>query len=225
MTRPTRLAVFDCDGTLVDSQAHILKAMTAAWRRNGLGDPLPDQVRRIIGLNLNVAVAELLPDADAALRDSVVAAYRAAFLAERQGPEHHEPLYPGAIEALDRLADGGYRLAVATGKARRGLLATLGRHGLVDRFVSLHTADDGPGKPDPAMLYAAMEHSGVAAGETVMIGDTTFDMLMAGAAGVSALGVAWGYHCAPELKAAGAVFIARDFVELVDRLTVEKAES
>ncbi len=219
--RTLRLAVFDCDGTLVDSQAHILSAMTSACRANGLADPAPERIRRIIGLKLEVAIAELLPEAEAALQGKVVEDYRSYFFANRQLADHHEPLFPGAALALDRLAEAGWLLAVATGKARRGLLATLGRHGLIERFVSLHTADDGPGKPDPAMLQAAMERSGVRAADTVMIGDTTFDMLMASAAGVRGLGVGWGYHPEDELKAAGAVFVAQDFSDLVDCLLLE----
>jgi phosphoglycolate phosphatase len=217
-TNSLRLAVFDCDGTLVDSQAHILAAMAASCRENGLTPPSPERIRRSIGLSLEIGVAELMPEAEPAVRARVVESYRAAHMAQREQSDLHEPLFPGTEWALSRLAAAGWLLAVATGKGRRGLLTTLGRHKLTDRFVSLHTADDGPGKPDPAMLVAAMAEAGVAAAETVMIGDTVFDMQMANAAGVSGLGVSWGYHPAAELRAAGAAFVARDFAELVDRL-------
>ncbi len=103
---------------------------------------------------------------------------------------------------------------MATGKARRGLLAVLEQHGLETRFATLQTADVGPGKPHPAMLERAMAEVGVAPSDTVMIGDTSFDMLMARSAGASAIGVSWGYHPVAELEAAGAHSIVGHFNEL-----------
>lgn len=209
-----RLAVFDCDGTLVDSQHNIVAAMAAAWRAHGLG-PLPAMsVRRTVGLPLLQAVASLHPlgsrEAHLALTDS----YKEASYGLRQQPDHHEPLYPGTVEALDAMEAAGYLLAVATGKSRRGLDATLSRHGLEGRFIALKTADDGPGKPHPHMLEQAMAEVGAGPGSTVMVGDTVFDIEMARNAQVRSIGVSWGYHDPDELRAAGAAGVIDDFGEL-----------
>ncbi len=220
MANPLRLAVFDCDGTLVDSLHVIAAAAAEAFTSLGLPAPTAAQVQAFIGLPLIEALDRLAPDgADReGLRDRYVKAYR-ALIAD---PAMHEPLYEGAAAALDEIEAAGVLLGIATGKSRRGLNAVLGRHGLSDRFVTLHTSDRGPGKPNPAMLVAAMSEAGVAPGETVMIGDTTFDVIMAGSAGVAAIGVAWGYHAPAELRAAGAAVLASDFSQVppaVERLT------
>lgn len=206
MTAELRLVVFDCDGTLVDSQYMILAAMEQAFAQNGRTLEDPRQVRRVVGLSLPEAVARLLPGEDPALILAISESYKAAYGALRAGGGH-EPLYPGAREAVLRLADEGYLLGVATGKSRRGLVAVLEKHDLHSCFVTLQTADDAPGKPHPAMLHQAMAAAGVDAAETIMIGDTSYDMLMARAAGAAALGVAWGYHGVEELRAAGALAV------------------
>lgn len=205
MTERPRLIVFDCDGTLVDSQASIHAAMAYAWERHGLGAaPAPEAVRRIVGLPLIEAIALLHPDGEPGDHRALDAHYREEFLRQRTRPDHVEPLFEGAREALAAVRAAGFLTGVATGKSRRGLLATLDRHGLLDAFDVLKTADDGPGKPNPAILTDAMGELGVGASDTVMIGDTTYDILMARAAGAHALGVAWGYHPPEELHAAGA---------------------
>lgn len=209
-----RLAVFDCDGTLVDSQHTIFAAVRAAFESCGLMPPDPAQARRAIGLPLAAAMAALAPP-DAALDSGLlVARYKEAFVAARSRPDFEEPLFPGALPALDALEADGYLLGVATGKGRRGLEATLARHGLLARFVTIQTSDGGPGKPHPGMLLRAIAESGVKPAACVMVGDTTFDMLMARSAGAKALGVAWGYHAADELAAAGAHAIVAAFPAL-----------
>lgn len=210
MPSPLRLALFDCDGTLVDSQHAIVDSMAEAWRRHGLGTPDPLAVRRVVGLSLVTAVADLLPDRDAALHAAVADAYRDAFAGRRQRGVLEEPLFPGIAAALDALEAAGVLLGVATGKSLRGLRSVLERHGLERRFVTLQTADTGPGKPHPAMVQRALAETGVAAADTVMIGDTTFDIQMARNAGIASVGVSWGYHEVPELEAAGADRIVRD---------------
>lgn len=209
-----RLAVFDCDGTLVDSQHNIVAAMDAAFRAFGL-EPVADAaVRRVVGLPLVEAIAALYPEGEAGEHERLSDFYKDAFRVLRQQPDHHEPLYPGTVEALDALERAGTLLAVATGKSRRGLLATLERHGLGARFVTLKTADDGPGKPNPHMLLDAMAEAGAAPEDTVMIGDTIFDIEMALAARTAAIGVSWGYHEPAELSAAGACHIIDAFGDL-----------
>ncbi|MEO5374950.1 MAG: HAD-IA family hydrolase [Alphaproteobacteria bacterium] len=217
-----RLAVFDVDGTLVDSQHNIIAAMSEAFETHGHPPPPPADVRRIIGLSLVEAVAALLPGADPAHHGRVAETYGAMFAILRRRPDHSEPLFPGAVECLTALGAAGFQLGIATGKSRRGLQALLDRTGLGERFTTLHTADDGPGKPHPAMLAAAMADTGIPADRTVMIGDTSFDMLMARAAGTAGIGVAWGYHGVGDLEDAGAHQVVATFADLpaaVARLT------
>lgn len=199
-----KLALFDCDGTLVDSQHAIVAAMTAAWRALGLADPDPLAVRRIVGLSLVDAIARLLPEAAPATCEDLAEAYRQAFFEFRRRGAHPEPLFPGIGAALDALEQAGVLLGIATGKSRRGLDAILERHGLLRRFVTLQTADTAPSKPNPAMVLRAAAETGVPAGDIVVIGDTVFDILMARAARARSVGVAWGYHDADELRQAGA---------------------
>ena len=210
MTRPLRLAVFDCDGTLVDSQHSIVACMQAAFRADGLPAPAPEAIRRVVGLPLAASCGVLAPELSAGRRARLAELYKQAFTDLRATRGLDEPLFDGIVAALDALEAAGIVLGVATGKGRRGLALTLERHGLLHRFATRQTADDAPGKPHPAMLEQAMAEIGARPADTVMIGDTTFDMEMAGAAGVAALGVAWGYHPEPELKAAGAIHVVSE---------------
>lgn len=200
-----RLAIFDCDGTLADGQANICRAMAQCFADAGLAAPDPHAVRRIVGLSLVPAIATLLPDAAPADHVALADAYKRTFFALRSdGALDAEPLYEGIAEAIAALDAEGWLLGVATGKSDRGLLRVLDHHGLRHHFVTLQTADRHPSKPHPSMLETAMAEAGAAPETTVMIGDTSFDMQMAAAAGAHALGVAWGYHPPEELVAAGA---------------------
>lgn len=209
-----RLAVFDCDGTLVDSQRMIVAAMAAAWRACGIEPPAARAVRRVVGLPLAEAVAKLLPQGTPKDVEKLSRHYRAAFFELSEHPDRQEILYPGVRDVLDALEERNYLLGIATGKSRRGLDATLARHGLSGRFVTLQTGDQGPGKPNPDMLLRAMAETGAGADGTVMIGDTSFDMLMARSAGAVAIGVSWGYHDPRELLQAGAQLVIESFEEL-----------
>ncbi len=213
-----RLAVFDCDGTLVDGQAHICDSMDDAFASAGLPAPDRNLVRRIVGLSLPVAVRKLVQDAEEAQVAAVVTAYKDAYRNRREQGILHEPLYDGIANLLTRLKGDGWLLAVATGKSDRGLDACLETHGIRDLFISLQTADRHPSKPHTDMLEAAMAEAGVGAGQTVMIGDTTFDIIMACDAQVRALGVAWGYHEPHELIRAGADAVANIPADLGDML-------
>jgi phosphoglycolate phosphatase len=205
----TRLAVFDCDGTLVDSQANICRAMEATFAEYRLAAPTREDIRRIVGLSLVPAIAVLHPQGELAQHEELAEGYKRAFFAMRSNNAlDPEPLFDGIREAIDALDAAGWLLGVATGKSDRGLRLLLEHHGLYDRFVTLQTADRHPSKPHPSMLELAMADAGATAETTAMIGDTSFDMLMARAAGVRAVGVVWGYHTPEELVAAGADHIA-----------------
>ncbi len=213
-TNGVALAMFDFDGTLVNSQHAIVSAMSDAWRDHGRAPPAPEDVRRVVGLPLVEAVGRLLPEGGHDDHVRLADSYKSAWQAARAGQEPDEPLYPGVVAALDELAAAGLLLGIATGKGRRGLLGALDHHGLTQRFVTLKTSDDGPGKPDPHMLHQAMAEVGADAAATVMIGDTTFDMDMAKAAGVAAIGVGWGYHELEELRDCGAAATVESFAEI-----------
>lgn len=210
-----RLILFDCDGTLVDSQGPILSTMARAFLDFGIEAPPAAAVRRVIGLMLSKAIAELAPALSGADHDKLVKNYKAIYATTRAEPGHDEPLYPGVVPVLDRLRADGFLLGVATGKARRGLDATLALHGLANRFITLQTSDTNPSKPHPGMVLKAMSEAGVEPDATLMVGDTSFDMNMARNAGVMAVGVSWGYHPPEELSAAGATAIIGDFAALL----------
>jgi len=201
----TRLAIFDCDGTLVDSGATIHAALGTAFAAHGLDCPPLEVTRKVIGLSLDEAMAALVPDAD---HPALSRTYKDAFIAMRGAGRVEEPLYAGIIELLDVLTADGWRLGVATGKSDRGLRHCLTSHGIFERFVTLQTADRHPSKPHPAMALAAMSEAGAEPANTVFIGDTGWDMGCARAAGCGAIGVGWGYHARDELIDMGAHFVA-----------------
>lgn len=215
----TRLAIFDCDGTLVDSQANICRAMEMAFAAEGLGHPDHHRVRRIVGLSLVEAMRVMLPEAEPQFHVVLADHYKNAFHELRgNGTLQQEPLYDGLTELLDRLDRQGWMLAVATGKSDRGLDLCLTHHGIKHRFVSLQTADRHPSKPHPSMIYQALADAGAEPHAAVMIGDTSYDMAMGVAASVRAIGVDWGYHDAAELTQAGADSIAYSMDELFDHI-------
>ena len=151
-----KLALFDCDGTMVDSQANICASMDQAFEKHGLVPPDHHLVRRIVGLSLIEAVTQLLPDGDEAIVAAVTQSYKEGFFELRQAGGVHEPLYDGLLQLLEGLEASGWVLGVATGKSDRGLNHVLETHGLLDRFVTLQTADRHPSKPHPAMVELAM---------------------------------------------------------------------
>lgn len=203
-----RLAIFDCDGTLVDSGAPIYAALGETFRKNGLELQPPSVTRRVIGLSLTEAMAELLPSASPDEHSRLAEDYKRAFWDLRAAGKVDEPLFDGVLELLDDLEADGWLLAIATGKSDRGLRHCLDQHGIHARFVSLQTADRHPSKPHPSMVEQALADAGAAAEQSIVIGDTSFDMAMAAAAGSVPIGAGWGYHEAQELIEAGAVAVA-----------------
>jgi len=183
--------------------------MEATFAAHRLDPPDRAAIRGIVGLSLAPAIARLLPEADDALHLAMAEEYKRAFHAMRASSAlDPEPLYDGILETIDALEAAGWLLGVATGKSDRGLHLILEHHGIRNRFITLQTADRHPSKPHPAMLELAIAEAGAAPGTTAMIGDTSFDMAMARAAGAHAVGVLWGYHTSGELLGAGAHVVA-----------------
>lgn len=203
-----RLALFDCDGTLVDSQHNICRAMENCFVAAKLDPPDRAATRNIVGLSLIEAMRALVPDGEDALHVSLAESYKAEFRAMRSDGLVEEPLFEGMAEAIATLEQAGWVLGVATGKSDRGLAFCLEEHGIGRCFVTLQTADRHPSKPHPSMVEAAMAEAGATPETTIVIGDTSYDMTMARAAGAGALGVSWGYHAPEVLTAAGAMRIA-----------------
>lgn len=214
-----RLVIWDVDGTLIDSADEIASAVALCFADEGIAAPTPVAVRAIIGLTLPVAFDHLHPGLDPARIGRMVDGYRAHFN-RRRDELGVAPLFPGIRQVLDTLATAGEtHLAVATGKSRQSLMPILDGHGLTELFASIQVSDDHPSKPHPSMLLAAMAELDVGPASTVMVGDTSFDMDMARAAGVAALGVGWGYHAAERLAADLFAQRAEDLPGLIERLT------
>ena len=216
-----QLAIWDVDGTLVDSREVIQSAMVRAFDACALTPPSYDQTRQIVGLDLFEACRRLAPP-DYAEMPKLVAAYRQAFVSLRAEPDFEERLYEGALETLTEMTQSGWLLAIATGKSRNGLRALFESHPLENYFDTIWCADDGPGKPDPFMCQQAMSALGVVPENTFMIGDAIHDIRMGNSAGVRSLGVSWGFGAADELRDAGAHSVYESFDDLQRFLKLSK---
>lgn len=208
-----KLAIFDCDGTLVDSQRSIIRAMVGGFEEHGVTAPCRAEILGVVGLPLRQCVAKLYPEGEPARIDAITASYSRLFREHRESGLDEPPLYPHTRETLQALAERGVLLAVATGKSRRGLTHTLAAHELTHLFIETRTADDGPGKPNPDIILDICACTGVSPKDAVMIGDTTFDIEMAVHAKMPALGVSWGYHAPARLADAGAFEVIHDWTE------------
>ena len=214
-----KLAIFDCDGTLVDSGANIFSALSDAFGEHGLDVPPPEVSRRVIGLSLVEAIATLVPDEERERHVVLADSYKLHFQRARAEGRVEEPLFPGIADLLDALELDGWLLAVATGKSDRGLALCLDCHGFSKRFLSLQTADRHPSKPHPSMVHQAMADTGATPETTIVIGDTAFDMGMAVAAGATGIGAGWGYHEAHEMLDAGAIAVAETPLDVLTILS------
>ena len=210
-----RLAIFDCDGTLVDSGATIYRALGETFRQAGIAVPSPEVGQRVIGLSLIEAMAGLVPESTLLEQVELSESYKRNFMAMRAAGHVEEPLYDGVLELLDALEAEGWLLAVATGKSDRGLKHCLDLHGIHARFISLQTADRHPSKPHPSMVHQAIADAGASPETSFVVGDTSFDMAMAAAAGAAPIGAGWGYHHSEELIEAGAVAVAEAPAEVI----------
>ncbi|MEM7663146.1 MAG: HAD-IA family hydrolase [Pseudomonadota bacterium] len=215
-----KLAIWDMDGTIVDSREVIQTAMSRAFEAMDLPAPEYDATRKIVGLGLDEACLRLAPnDFDKTLLPDLVEAYRQAFIARRTDPDFKEPLYSGALKTLEQLRQDNWLIAMATGKSHRGIRAIFDMHPLEQYFDTIWCADDGPGKPHPFMVEEAMKAVGAETHQTLMIGDAIFDIQMGNAAGVETHGVSWGFGTADELRAVDADFVHHDFTSLSDALS------
>jgi phosphoglycolate phosphatase len=212
---PQKLIIFDCDGTLIDSQHLIVEAMQRAFAGIGLACPDRAAVLDTIGLSILESMAVLAPSEPPALLARLAVAYRDRCISLRGQGGSLEPLFPGAAAFIKELARSEtFLLGLATGKSRRGVARFLAAEGLEGLFSTTQTADDAPSKPHPAMLLQAMAEAGAEPEHTLMVGDSVFDMEMARRAGVTPVAVAWGYGKASDLRRAGAKHIVRSFAEL-----------
>lgn len=211
MTRQFDLVVFDWDGTLMDSEAKIVRCMQAAARDLQIPDPGVAAIRDIIGLGLNEAMQVLFSGSTAGDHAQLVERYRRHFL---ELDNTAMPLFPGVAEGLAQLAEQGYLLAVATGKARRGLNRVLDETGMRHLFVTSRCADETFSKPHPQMLEEILDQTGIETGRALMVGDTVYDMQMAQNARVAGLGVSYGVHARERLLDCGALACVDSFHEV-----------
>lgn len=208
-----RLLVFDWDGTLMDSIGTIVACMEATVAELGLPTVTQSAIRATIGLGLREAVDDLYPEGGDELYHRVVTAYRRRWLG---GFAAGQNLFPGARQALERLADQGYWLAVATGKGRMGLDYDLERTGMAPMFLATRTVSESPAKPSPAMVHEILDELGVRADEALVVGDTTHDLDMATAAG--AVGVICGSSTEEQLATRQPLAILPRVADLPDWL-------
>ena len=204
------LIVFDWDGTLMDSTAAIVKCIQAAARDLGLPVPSEASAAHVIGLGLAEAMQAVMPDIQAAMYPRMVERYRYHFLTR----DHELVLFKGVREMLADLNNEGYFLAVATGKSRVGLNRALNATGLLSIFDATRCADETFSKPHPAMLQELTRELGQDLRRTVMIGDTTHDLMMANNAGAAGIAVEFGAHPVAQLQACNPLFSARNVPEL-----------
>ncbi len=215
-----KLIIFDCDGTLVDSQHAIISAMQQGADICHLPRPLAEDIRKCVGMSLENCAYTLYPDLSASLLKKLVESYKDIFHQQRLQADYEEPLYPEAETVIRQLAKYDHLiLAIATGKARRGLDHTLAYHNLSDCFTLLKTSDDGPGKPHPHILLQALDETGIFSHNSLMIGDTTFDMEAGKRANCHTCGVTWGYHSEQDLHQKGADHIVHTYPDLLNLLS------
>lgn len=212
-----KLLIFDWDGTLMDSQARIVLSFQTAIHELDLPSRSPAQIRYIIGLGLEEAVRRLLPEVSPQQHLALAECYRTHFF----NTPLATPLFPGVTTTLQRLYQAGYWLAVATGKSRRGLNQALLETGLKDLFHSTRCCEETSSKPHPQMLHEIMDELGVTSQDSVMIGDTEYDLQMAHHAKMAAIAVSYGVHDKQRLLEYRPLSCLDDFSHLLPLLNLQ----
>lgn len=184
-----KLLIFDWDGTLADSIGRIVESMHVSADRSGFSRCDDSAVKGIIGLGLPEAIRTLYPEIDDEQLVTFRQHYADHYIALDAEPS---PLFDGVVQSLESFRVEGYRLAVATGKARRGLDRVLKAHGWEEYFDITRAADETASKPHPLMLEEILAHCGVGARQALMVGDSSFDLLMARNAGMDSVAVSYG---------------------------------
>lgn len=227
-----KLVIFDLDGTLVDGAQAAIPAMQHAFVTCGLPKPNAAQVMDMIGLSITPAIHHIINSFNDIrdVKDSEVEEigeiYKNFFYQSRIANKHPMPLYDGTLNALVELQlHDDILLGIATGNSRRGVNAFLDKHELQDVFFTTQCASECPSKPHPDMILRAMNECGVNANQTIMIGDTSFDMQMAINAKVHAIGVNWGYHSQADLNKAGAHAVVDNFEKLLSCIHLHSDEN
>jgi phosphoglycolate phosphatase len=210
------LVILDCDGTLVDSAGHIAAVFNEAIVSLGYAPLAPERIARIIGLSFDDALHHLLPESSPDERARIIHIYRAQYAVNAAG---RDPLFAGVREFLEAVRRDGRWIAMATGKSRAGALRVIAEHQLADYFATIRTGDVCRPKPHPEMLLQILDELGLSADRAVMVGDTTFDVEMARAAGIRAIGVGWGAHEGDELVEAGAELVVPRLPDLASHLS------
>ena len=209
------MIVFDCDGTIVDSQRALVGIMQKTFKFHNLNIPAKEKVLFGIGLELSVGIERLLPEEHGLDINDLCKTYRNLASENRGNRQYRDPLYPDAENAIRSLHADGWLLGIATGKSKVGLDYVLSTYNLKQLFVTKQTPDTAAGKPNPEMLENAMKETGVSSGNVYMVGDTTYDICMAVNARTRAIGVSWGYHKTEELFDAGAEIVLGNYRDLL----------
>lgn len=202
-----KVIIFDWDGTLMDSIDKIVASVKAGAEDCHLKVPSTENIRHIVGLSLDKAMAKLFPDASLEEQSAMVNAYRYQFLTLEK---YETPFYPGIKSWLQSLKDQGYLLAVATGKGRNGLDRTLDKFAVRELFTVTYCADQTASKPDPLMLNRILKDLNLDVSQALMVGDTSYDLEMANNAKMDCLGVSYGVHSKESLKQFNPIAIVDD---------------
>ena len=215
MSNNLRVIVFDCDGTIVDSQKALVEIMQTTFGLFDLKLPKREEILFGVGLELSAGIERLLPRMHGLDIRKLCETYKKLAARNRENKSNMDLLYPDAESVIRRLYLDRWLLGIATGKSRTGLDHVLTSHNLSELFVTKQTADSAAGKPNPEMLENAMRDTGVSPRNVLMVGDTTFDMCMAKNAGTRAIGVSWGYHSTNDLIEAGAEIVLNSYQDLL----------